>query len=221
MHNSTNLPQTLFEFNSAPIYYYTNVRWEVLDNIDQIVVTTKKYNWLGLVFAIAVLETVLILIGYYVGSFSPRELTISDNDVKLIRYGLTIAGVVLFLLALLAVAWYKFDFYIWENPRMTINKDTNDVSFHNGKISYSNVSSQDICLLHISGFVHTPSLKYKSHRRKQLYVCVRDDTGVWHRHLIAVAGIIESTGSTGSHATFQKNTDKLQRLIKCGVVYSE
>ena len=217
--NHTDLPQSLFEFNSVPVYFYTNVRWKIIDDPDSVIVTSKRRKLTWIIVPFIVIEAIILLTGYYIGTLPNNKidcwnLTL-NYDTKIVQSGIYITGIVLFLVSFFMYAFYKYDFYVWQNPRMTINIPKGDVTFQNGNIKYSNVALRDIRLLRISGYVHTPNLKHKSHFREQLYACIQDTSGFWCRHIIAVVGVIESTSS---RKRFDDNVAQLQRMIKCDVV---
>ncbi|MDR2756130.1 MAG: hypothetical protein LBC20_10520 [Planctomycetaceae bacterium] len=139
-----------------------------------------------------------------------------NNDTKIISHCLLIIVFVLLLIALIVFIIYCWDFYIWKNPRFVFNFVTKYISFFNGEIYYTSSSWQEIRIVSVSGYNVTPYLKVKHTGCEHLYVCILDNSGLWHKHVIAVQGIIESSISA---VVVQNNIKKLQKLIGCDVIH--
>jgi hypothetical protein len=140
----------------------------------------------------------------------------NNNDTKIIAQGLLVTVFVLLLIVLIVFVIYCWDFYIWKNPRFVFNFVTKDILFFNGEICYTSSLWQEIRIVSVSGYDFTPYLKVKYAGSEHLYVCILDNSGLWHRYMIAVQGIIESSRST---VVVQNNIEKLQKLIRCDVIY--
>jgi hypothetical protein len=214
------MPQSLFAFTPAPFYFYTGLGWTVEKNLDGVAVSSKKYNIGCIAAMVCIIEAFLLCLCYYVNISLNEKIMMFDfaipNDAKMITLGFAVTSLVLLGVALVALALYRFGFWIWENPRFVYNDISKKISFHRGKISYPPNSWQSMQIRFVSGFVHTPYLYLKCHSCEHLYVCVCDNSGKWCRHLIAAGGVVEGLTSKTKKAT---KITRLQKLVGCDVIY--
>ena len=214
------LPHDFLTFSPAPIYFYTNIGWEVNESQEKVTVTTQKYSILMILVAFVFIEVCLLIGCYYANVYLRDSIDVWGFDIpsapEIVTTGIIVVCLVILAFVLFAVILYLFDSWIWKNPRLVIHRISKRVLLFDGTISYD-ISNccQDIKLLFVSGFVHTPNMRFKYHVREQLYVCVRDSTDIWYRHLIAVCGVIMSTGSKPH---MRNNITKLQKMIGCDVI---
>ena len=192
MNNSTtnDIPQSLLGFESPPWYYYGSLAWEVYEDFDKVVVSSKKYPLTIIAFAVVIIELFLIIGWFYVKTNAGDNFRLLDfdipNDPNAIALGLTVTGLVILFFALAALVWYHFDLCLWENPRFVFDKTANSLSFNNGDITYPTTDWQNACIVCISGFVHTPNMRSKRHGVEWLYLFVFDKNNEWKKHLIAI-----------------------------------
>ncbi|MDR3197012.1 MAG: hypothetical protein LBU34_03995 [Planctomycetaceae bacterium] len=232
--NIPDMPQEFLTFTLEPLYFYTGVPWEVSKRGDCVSVSTKKMRWGCIVIPICIIIFSILCLSYlfyhhdtytFLKTFLIKNITPefeniipepeSNSDAKIISQGLLVTAFVLLLIALIIFALYCFDFYIWKNPRFVFNVVTKDISFFNGEICYTSSLWQEIRIVSVSGYNFTPHLKVKYAGNEHLYVCILDNFGLWHRYMIAVQRIIESSISA---VVVQNNIEKLQRLIGCDVI---
>ncbi|MDR1484073.1 MAG: hypothetical protein LBT09_04535, partial [Planctomycetaceae bacterium] len=213
-NNISEIPQEFLTFTPVPLYFYTGVSWEVSECGDCVSVSTKKMRWGCIVIPICIIifsilclsclfyhhNTYTFLRAFLIRNIMPEFENMisepeSENDTKIISQGLLVTAFVLLLIALIIFAIYRFDFYIWKNPRFVFNVVTKDILFFNGEISYTSSSWREIKIVSVSGYYYTPYLNIKYWNCEHLYVCLLDNSGLWHRYMIAVCGIIESSMS--------------------------